>query len=171
MSDASSGVEYPVSVIAKLFDLTERRVQQLAADGIIPKGSRGKYPLVGAVQGYIRFLRESSKSEETDYELSRARIARAKAEMAEIELERMRGTVALVADFASIVAPEYAEVREKMRSLGHTVAKYIVGQPDANVIADEIDDRVEKILLALKADRSPVAIAPPDEPEIPLLDE
>lgn len=44
---------YKVAVIARFLNLTERRVQQLARDGIIPKPEKGKYDLVGCVQGYI----------------------------------------------------------------------------------------------------------------------
>ena len=45
-------------VLAKLLDISERRVRQLSAEGIIPKGARGRYEMVGAVRGYIRYLRE-----------------------------------------------------------------------------------------------------------------
>lgn len=31
----------PIAVIARLLDLTERRIQQLARDGIIPASARG----------------------------------------------------------------------------------------------------------------------------------
>ena len=48
---------YSLDVIAKLLDISPRRVQQLSSDGVIPRASRGKYELVPAVQGYIRFLR------------------------------------------------------------------------------------------------------------------
>lgn len=43
---------------AALLDLTERRVQQLAREGVIPKASHGRYPVAGAVRGYIGYLRE-----------------------------------------------------------------------------------------------------------------
>ena len=49
---------YPASTLAKLFHLTERRVQQLARDGIIAKGIKGKYDLVSSVQGYVKYLQE-----------------------------------------------------------------------------------------------------------------
>lgn len=49
---------YPVATIAKLFNLTERRVQQLAKEGVIPKPEKGKYDLIGCVRGYIAYLQE-----------------------------------------------------------------------------------------------------------------
>ncbi len=49
---------YPVETIAELLDLTPRRVYQLTNAGIIPKASRGRYELVPAVKGYIKYLRD-----------------------------------------------------------------------------------------------------------------
>jgi hypothetical protein len=49
---------YPVNVIAKLLDLTPRRVQHLANEGVIPRAEKGRYELVSAVRGYIRYLRD-----------------------------------------------------------------------------------------------------------------
>ena len=48
---------FNIVAISKLLKLTERRVQQLAKDGIIPKAERGKYDLVGSVHGYVDFLK------------------------------------------------------------------------------------------------------------------
>jgi phage terminase Nu1 subunit (DNA packaging protein) len=48
----------PVSTLAKLFNLTSVRVQQLAADGVIYKSGRGQYDLWTSVKGYIKFLQE-----------------------------------------------------------------------------------------------------------------
>ncbi len=49
---------YPVETIAELLNLTPRRVYQLTKEGIIPKASRGRYELVPAVRGYIKYLRD-----------------------------------------------------------------------------------------------------------------
>ncbi len=43
---------HPVETIAKLLILTERRVQQLAREGILPKAEHGRYELVPVVQAY-----------------------------------------------------------------------------------------------------------------------
>ncbi len=73
----------PVAVIARPLDLTERRVRQLSAEGVIPKAARGRYELVGAVQGYVRYLRELIPRDEVgaaDYGTERARLVKARAE-------------------------------------------------------------------------------------------
>jgi phage terminase Nu1 subunit (DNA packaging protein) len=78
----------PIAVIARLLDLTERRVQQLARDGVIPKAERGQYDLVAAVRGYIRYLREQAARAQTgqlDIGGERTRLVRAKADLAEMD--------------------------------------------------------------------------------------
>lgn len=44
----------PIGVISRLLDLSERRVQQLSREGVIPKANRGQYDLIGSVRGYVR---------------------------------------------------------------------------------------------------------------------
>jgi phage terminase Nu1 subunit (DNA packaging protein) len=78
----------PIAVIARLLDLTERRVQQLARDGVIPKAERGQYDLVAAVRGYIRYLREQAARAQAgtlDIGSERTRLVRAKADLAEMD--------------------------------------------------------------------------------------
>ena len=54
-----------VDRIGELTGLTPRRVQQLAKEGVIPKASRGKYPLDESIQAYIRFLQEKVSHRDT----------------------------------------------------------------------------------------------------------
>ena len=45
-----------LTAISQLLKLTERRIQQLAKDGIIPKADRGEYDMIPVVHAYIDFL-------------------------------------------------------------------------------------------------------------------
>lgn len=47
--------------IASLLTLSIERVRQLVNAGYIPRIGKAKYPVVGAVQGYIRFLKDEEK--------------------------------------------------------------------------------------------------------------
>ena len=49
MSGVSSASQ-PIGVIARLLDLSERRVQQLSREGVIPKAERGAPVLSGTYQ-------------------------------------------------------------------------------------------------------------------------
>ncbi|MEQ8257995.1 MAG: hypothetical protein RH980_18270 [Roseovarius confluentis] len=95
---AAGSPTYPAKTIAKLLMLTERRVQQLAKDGVIPKAERGRYELAPAVQAYIRFLQErvagnAGQVASVDYHTEKARKIKAEADIAEIEAAKLRGEV------------------------------------------------------------------------------
>jgi phage terminase Nu1 subunit (DNA packaging protein) len=86
---------YPVTTIAKLLLLTERRVQQLTAQGVLPKAERGRYELAPVVQAYVRYLRDRSVGADAagpdEIGANTARLVRARARAAEIELEELEG--------------------------------------------------------------------------------
>lgn len=90
---AAAAGHYPASTIAKLFNLTERRVQQLSKEGVIPKAERGKYELIGAVQGYVRYLQERSQGRSTtggfDLAQERAHLAREQRLIATLKREQI----------------------------------------------------------------------------------
>ena len=84
---------YSTTTIAKLLKLSERRVQQLTKDGIIPKVDRGKYELVPAVHGYIDYLRHQMSAEVSadDIVKNKNRLTLATAELREIEKSQFEG--------------------------------------------------------------------------------
>ena len=89
-----SSATQPIGVIARLLDLSERRVQQLSREGVIPKAERGQYDLIGSVRGYVRYLRDQATKAQAgapDYAAERARFIRARADLAEMEAEAKRG--------------------------------------------------------------------------------
>jgi len=90
---------YPVSTIAKLFGLSERRIQQLAQEGIIPKPEKNQYELVGCVRAYINYLQQRAFGKGTapkDTHLERARLIKAQADIAEIDLAQRTGALITV---------------------------------------------------------------------------
>ena len=111
---------YPVTTIAKLFGISERRVQQLAQDKVIPKAVRGQYELVGSVRGFINYLQQRAFGKGVapqDTHLERARLLKAQADMAEIDLAERTGALVTVdrveADWMDMVSA----CRAKMLSI------------------------------------------------------
>ena len=110
----------PIAVIARLLDLTERRVQQLAREGVIPPAARsgadrGRYDLVGAVRGYVHYLREQaarSQSGAADFGAERARLVKAKADLAEMDAGARRSDLLPAAD----VEAAWIAVLERLRA-------------------------------------------------------
>lgn len=51
-----------VAQAERLLDLSGERLRQLARAGHIPPAVKGRYPLVGIVAGYIRYLRDPARA-------------------------------------------------------------------------------------------------------------
>lgn len=84
---------YPIAVIADLFDLTVRRVQQLATEGVIPNPVRGKCELVPTIQHYVRDLKRKASGGEAGAQTRDARTGLLAAQRAKVEMavQRLRG--------------------------------------------------------------------------------
>lgn len=82
-------------VMAYLLDITARRLQQLADEGVVKPVKRGVWDLVETTHGYIRYLRDGLKGPEDTHDArrERARLLKAQADKAEIEAAILRGDV------------------------------------------------------------------------------
>ena len=115
----------PIAVIAKLLDLSERRVQQLSREGVIPKATRGQYDLIGSVRGYVRYLRDQAAKAQAgapDYASERARFVRARADLAEMEAEEKRGGVIAAGDVEAAWIAVLARLRTRLLALPDRLA-------------------------------------------------
>lgn len=120
MADAGTPT-YPVKTIAALLRLTERRVQQLSKEGVIPKAERGRYELAPAVQGYIAYLQDRLAPREggddpdrIDYHFEKARKTKAEADIAEMEAAKMRGDLVDAVEMRGALELVMSEVKTKL---------------------------------------------------------
>lgn len=150
MADAAT---HPVSAIARLLMLTERRVQQLTKDGVIPKSERGRYELAPAVQGYIRFLQDRNLkidgNQVIDFNAERARKVKAEADIAEIDAAKARGEVADLADVQRSVEQCFAEIRANLRNIPSRISAQLIGEQTETQIKKVILSEIDAALMSL----------------------
>lgn len=85
---------YPTSVISKLLMITDRHLQRLVTEGIIPRAEKGRFELAPAVQGYIRYLRDRAAGHGADGEGdARTEWQKARARRARVLADQMEGRV------------------------------------------------------------------------------
>ena len=154
-------------VLAKLLDLTERRVRQLSAEGVIPKAARGRYEVVGAVRGYIRYLRDLALKGDlgtADYGIERARLVKARADLAEMEAKQVRGELIPAPDVTLAWTEIMALVRARLLALPDKLAPVIHETTSIAEARDVIRQAVHELLSELsttevqltpRADRDP----------------
>ena len=117
-----SAATYPVGTIAKLLMLTERRVQQLTAEGVIPKPERGRYELVGAVQGYIGYLKARTAGLDAleagpDAAGDKVRLIKAKADLMSMEAARASRELLPAAEVAKADEVIFAGLRDRVMAV------------------------------------------------------
>lgn len=111
-----------LATLAKLFNLTERRIQQLARDGIIPKPEKsGRYDLIGCVQGYVKYLQDRASGrteiEPQDTYIERARLLKAQADKTELEVKAMNGELIAADEIESLWSGLVASFRARLLAL------------------------------------------------------
>lgn len=113
---------FPLDTMCKLLDLTPQRVNQLVNMGVIPRKERGRYELVPVVRSYVKYLRERAikgdvQSGGDDYATHRARLTKAKADMAEMEREQMAARLLPACDVEKAWCDVVANMRTKMLAI------------------------------------------------------
>jgi phage terminase Nu1 subunit (DNA packaging protein) len=144
---------YPVGTIARLLLMSERRVQQLTKEGVIPKADRGRYELAPAVQGYIRYLQDRNLKVDgntlIDVNAERARKIRAEADIAELEAAKKRGETATIKQVQRTVENAFAEVRAHMRNIPNRIVTQIIGESDESLMKGKILSEIDNALLSI----------------------
>ena len=81
MNDARNQGLYPKETIANLLNISERRIEQLVKQKVIPKAGRGVFDLGPTVQAYVRYLQglcsgsiQSREPSDLDRRLMEARV-------------------------------------------------------------------------------------------------
>ncbi len=152
---------FNITAISKLLKLTERRVQQLAKDDIIPKAERGKYDLISSVHGYIDFLKAKAGGDFTaeDVIKNKNKLMKAKAEIAEIEKQRATGELIPKEEVKSTWLELINKVKQKLLAIPNKTAPIIVSIKNTNEIKLILQDKVYEALYEITSDEGSVEVS------------
>ena len=146
------------AIIAKLFGVTDRRVQQLAKEGVIPAASVRpyKFDLLPTVQAYIRYLSDKangkdSKSADTvqaeaDKLRAEADLKQSKAKIADMQLKELEGKMHRSEDVEAVTNDLVYTVRSMIMALPGRLAMDVVQASNANEASALIRSECYKIL-------------------------
>lgn len=153
-----------VDIIAKLFDLSVRRIQQLTQEGVLPtvavKNEHGRtakrYDLAPTVNRYVKYLSnkaygrnektESLENEKLDKEV---RIKDARAQKLELELSELKGEMHRSEDVEAVTNELIYTIRSAILSLPGRLAVDTFNAESAAEASDIIRDEANKILTML----------------------
>ena len=142
---------HTVGSISSLLLLTDRRVQQLSREGVIPKTLRGRYELVPAVQGYIRYLQDRSlgspsAEQPNDYHTEKARLVKLQADKAEMEVKEMTGELVSADDVLEQWRTVVSAVKSRMLSIPSKAAPLCASEDSPAGIIEILEAMVREAL-------------------------
>lgn len=134
--------------------LTERRVQQLTTEGVIPKPERGRYELVAAVQGYLKYLRArtlgaDALDEAPDMVSDKARLLKAKADLGVLEVDKARGVLLPVEDVVAGWQSAIGRSRSLLLGIPTSAAGQIVLLASKHANSEESERAIRELLVRL----------------------
>lgn len=145
-------------IMAKLFELDPRRVQQLAKEGVLPAASQRpyKFDLLPTVKAYIRYLRDRANGKEAktadtvkaeaDKLRAEADLKQSKAKIAELQLKELEGKMHRSEDVEAMTNDLVYTARSMMMALPGRLAMDVVQTGSANEASALIRAECYKIL-------------------------
>ena len=122
-----SNLTWPTERMARLIDVSPRRLQQLVQEGVVPKcEGRGRYNPLAVTQAYIRFLRDRVQSPElSDSEFFNAKLNKIRSEhemiktqtkLLDSKLAEQNGDLIFAWELANFVQSIWAVLRSEIDS-------------------------------------------------------
>ncbi len=143
-------------VIAKLFNVTTRRVQQLTTEGVIiatKDGKANKYDLLPTIQRYIKYLSDKANGREkkdTKVEEERAQaeadLKKAKAGMADLQFKELQGKMHRSEDVEALTTDLVYTIRSMIVALPGRLAVDVVAADTAAEASEIIRTECFKVL-------------------------
>jgi phage terminase Nu1 subunit (DNA packaging protein) len=143
-----------IARVAQALNLHVRRVQYLVKEGM-PREARGKYDAVKCMCWYIRYLqiliekKSIPPAHQVGKSAERVRLLRAKADIAELQLARVRSQLVTVADVDAF-HNELVDITTRfMMTIPPRLACELVGETSRIMIQAKIEKAIEEVLSAL----------------------
>jgi phage terminase Nu1 subunit (DNA packaging protein) len=156
MANDTASPTVPVGTLAKLFNLTDVRVQQLTKLGVVVKSGHGRYDLWQSVKGYIKYLQDragvksatSGGEQDETGELGhhRSRLYKAKADQAELEFAMAVGRVHEAKAIELVWSDMILNSRSRLIAMPPKYTPMLLNKSDPNEVKDILEKAVNESL-------------------------
>lgn len=134
--------------LSKMFGVSVRRINQLAADGAIRKDGE-KFVLGEAVRSYCEYVKGQESAGSADYEAQRTRLVKAQADKQEIAVSILLGDLLPAGAVTSAWCDLTAVMKTAMLNLPAKLAPRLTGKTDAAEVKALLESEVRTALEGL----------------------
>ena len=149
----------PTQVIAKIFGVTTRRVEQLKTEGIIKgQGKPTKYDLLPTIQAYIKYLSDKANGREKREAMAvleeqklkaEVETKQAKAKQVQMELKELQGKLHRAEDVEAITTDHVLFLRSMLSAMPGKLAVDCANCKTAAEASARIQQEVNFVLINL----------------------
>lgn len=141
---------------ATALHLSERRVQQLVAEGL-PRAQRGAYDLDKCLRWYVRYLQKKLAERalpdpdggSSATAVTRHKLLSIEAELKHLELAEKRGTIVSIERVEKDLAAIALEIKSRILTAAPRLAGEVVGKTDRTAVEDAINRALRECLVDL----------------------
>lgn len=149
-------VTVSVGVMANIFSLSERRIRQMAEEGIIVRAAKGRYKLVESLKNYTLALKLSAEGANVDnpdgevnIDEEKALHERVKRHISEMKLQVMRGDLHKAGDVERVMMDMLASFKTRIMNIPSKVAPSLENR-DTAYIKERLIKEILEVLNELK---------------------
>lgn len=144
------------SVLGELFSVTDRRIRQMAEEGIVVRAAKGRYKLAESIKNYLLTMKLAAEGVEAEFadgeinlEEEKGLHERVKRHISELKLQIMKGELHKAEDVETVMMDMLASFKTRVMNIPSKVAP-ILENRDAAYIKDKLTSAVIETLNELK---------------------
>lgn len=152
-----SAITVNSAILEKIIGVSDRRIRQMAEEGIIIRTAKGRYKLMESLRNYILSLKVSIEASgadlqdgEIDLDEEKAIHERVKRHISELKLQTMKGDLHKSADVELVMTDMLVAVKAKLLSMPTKLAPLLVSRENIDYIRTLINKEVLEALNELK---------------------
>lgn len=134
--------------MGRALKITRQRVSQLVQEGILPLDEKGSILLVEGIKQYCRMKTDDAESGEVDFDKERALHEKAKREIAELKLDKMRKNAYSAAVVEYVMTAMAANLRTQLLGMPSKLAPFLEGKSKEEIyslITKEIEEKLSEL--------------------------
>ena len=144
------------AVLGDMFGVSDRRIRQMAEEGIVARAAKGRYKLVDSIKNYLLTMKLAAEGIDVDLtdgeinlEEEKGLHERVKRHISELKLQIMKGGLHKAQDVEIVMTDMLVAFKTRMMNIPSKVAP-ILESRDAACIKDRLTSEVIEALNELK---------------------
>lgn len=136
------------SQMARALKISTPRVNQMIKEGMLPIDETGSPLLVEGIKAYCRMKKQAVEDEDVDFDKERALHEKAKREIAELKLDKMRKNAYSAPVVEYVMTAMAANLRTQLLGMPSKLAPFLEGKSKEEIyslITKEIEEKLSEL--------------------------